>query len=256
LLSIVSVSRSATASDKKACVAAYEAAQVERDTGRLVDSRAHLAYCASDDCPQALRGDCLGWLSEVDARLPTIVLRIVTRSGHDVLEATAAVDGGVPIPIDGRPVSLDPGPHEIHASVARQSVVERIVVAEGERGRIVVLPPIADLADAEAEAPRDRVERAELRSSPTPSGPQRENSRTVWGILSAGVAAETFGVATYLYVLGLNDRSALKARCGGPSSCSSDAADGARAKLVAGDVFAGLGIVLVGVAAYLLWAPR
>lgn len=52
---------------------------------KLLEAQTQLVACASVDCPKFVRADCLRWLDEVQATLPTIVVRANDPSGNDVL---------------------------------------------------------------------------------------------------------------------------------------------------------------------------
>lgn len=50
------------------------------------EAQMQLVACASVDCPKFVRADCLRRLDEVQATLPTIVVRANDMSGNDALE--------------------------------------------------------------------------------------------------------------------------------------------------------------------------
>ena len=58
---------------KLECIAANDAAQDLRRTGKLREAREKLALCVSTACPGPVREDCAQRLTEVDGVMPSIV---------------------------------------------------------------------------------------------------------------------------------------------------------------------------------------
>ena len=69
--------------DKARCAAAYERAQELQRTDALAAARKQLVVC-SETCPGRLRRDCLAWINDVDALMPTIVLRPRDANGQPI----------------------------------------------------------------------------------------------------------------------------------------------------------------------------
>src|SRR5687767_14116999 len=82
----------AHADDKIACVQAADAAQEHRTAGRLKDARTSLHVCARATCPALVRSDCTQWLSEVEASMPTIVIRAVGARSEDIADVQVDLD--------------------------------------------------------------------------------------------------------------------------------------------------------------------
>src|SRR4051812_18969422 len=66
----------AAAPTAKACVDASEHAQSLMDEHKLGAARRELVVCADPACPPVVTQDCVGWLREVDGRLPTVVITV------------------------------------------------------------------------------------------------------------------------------------------------------------------------------------
>src|SRR5262245_49024443 len=104
--------RASAADEKLACVTAAETAQQQRSANKLRQARASLHICARDVCPAVVRSDCTQWLAEVEASVPTIVLRAQDPRGADLTDVKVQLDGApIADKIDGLPIEVDPGQH-------------------------------------------------------------------------------------------------------------------------------------------------
>src|SRR5690349_15758290 len=81
------------APDTKECVTTYDRAQALRDDHKLLEARAAFLRCAHHACPAVLVKDCSEWLHEVEARTPTLVLRVTDDRGRDAMAANVLLDG-------------------------------------------------------------------------------------------------------------------------------------------------------------------
>src|SRR5579864_3957502 len=66
---------------KGACRHAYESAQLLRRSEELVAARAELQICGAEACPAITRTDCVRWLAEVEAGIPSVVFEAKTSMG-------------------------------------------------------------------------------------------------------------------------------------------------------------------------------
>ncbi len=125
--------------DKRACLATYVEAQSHRKEGRLIAARAAAVTCGNDACPPVLRSDCVTWLRELDASIPTVVFSASTPDGRDVADARVVVDGRVVVErITGEAIAMDPGEHVVACEAAGHGRVEiRLVAAQGAKNRAV-----------------------------------------------------------------------------------------------------------------------
>lgn len=219
----------ARADEVDACISAAERSQVQRREGHLRTARDALLVCVRDACPGAIQKDCKRWLGEVEAAMPSIVIRAVDASDHDVIGVRVLVDGAqLAAALDGRALAVDPGEHLFRFEAGKIVVDQRVVIREGERERMlsVRLPSGAPRAAGGARA--------------VPIG--------AWVIGGLGVAGVATGIG--LWVQGRSERADLYATCGVKHDCAPSAVDRARRKLVGGDIAAGVGLVAVGAA---LW---
>jgi hypothetical protein len=125
--------------DKRACLATYVEAQSNRQAGKLIAARAAAVTCGSESCPDVLRSDCVTWLRELDASIPTVVFSASTPDGRDVTDARVSVDGRVVVgSVAGEAIAMDPGEHVAVCEADGYKRVEiRVVAAQGAKNRAV-----------------------------------------------------------------------------------------------------------------------
>ena len=123
----------------RACIAASTEGQTLRNQGSLLAAREAMIACAKDACPAIVRSHCAGWLSEIEAAIPRLVVRAEDAQGNDAPLANLTIDGK-PAKLDGQPVRLDPGTHVVviddGKGLRRE---ERVLLVQGESSRIVTL---------------------------------------------------------------------------------------------------------------------
>jgi hypothetical protein len=190
--------RSASATDKHACVVASDGGQSLRIDGRLIEARDRFLVCADPSCPAIVRKACAAWLEEVDAQIPTVVFSGRDANGNDCVGLEIMLDGKrLEGAADGRAIPVDPGTHKVTFVAKGVAPVERVVVVrEGEQRRIVdaVLPQRATARQPRADegggiggvSPVQGVSPTPERATATPWA--------AWGFtIGAGVAWSTFG---------------------------------------------------------------
>jgi len=223
--------------DVNACLDAAESGQALRANSQLLEAKQSFIACAAASCPKAVRADCTGWLAQIDAALPSIIVRAHDEGGRDIQNGTLSIDGRSAA-LDGRPVFLNPGKHVLRAEAPLHGVAEEpIVVRQSERDRIVSIAlahtkPVADPALRPAVAP--------------PVDPPIPVAS--WVLWAAGAAAIGTGVSFGL--IGSGEHADLEGSCARTSSCAGDDVAAARTKLIVGDVLVSAGVIAVGVGLY------
>lgn len=224
---VLALTRSASATDKQACMDAAPRGQDLRDQGKLVEAARELSICADASCPDPVPTYCKGWLDEVKKRIPSLLVRVTDASGRDVPDAAVKIDGR-PVAVDGRGVDLDPGSHQARASrPGSHDAVETVVLREGERDHPLTL--------------RLETEHGEARAAIGSAG--AEPGRTVplaswiaWGVGAVGLAGFTiFGIKADI------DYSDYHSSCG--NLCARSATDDVSRTMVIADVSLAVGIV-------------
>ncbi len=253
---------------KKTCVAASTRGQTLRDDGMLVEAREPLLACARDVCPPVVRKHCATWLAELDARMPSIVVRVQSLDGKDMADARLTIDGEpVANKLDGRPVPLDPGEHVLVGLVVESGVTtlsksERVLIVEGDKARQIRLRMGTGAvtpapARASTTAPGGVSDQGNP-IDPAPASTSAPIPLATWILGGVGVA----GLASFT-IFGLSAKSGYSAlKAGGSSACApnctSDQMSPVKTKALVADISLGVGIVSLGAAAafWLLSRPK
>lgn len=185
-----------------------------------------LPACMRLECPAFIRRDCATYKSEIDAAMPTFVVRARRSAGADVSAVRVVIDGRpFAESLDGLAHPLDPGQHVFRFETAGSPPVERtIVLREGEKIRAIEVVFVVP-------------------EEPTRAQPESPGIPTsAWVLGAIGVAA--LGGFAYLGATGLDDYHALERGCGKSGSCASGDVSSARTRLWVAD-----GLLVAGTAA-------
>ncbi|HEX7667902.1 MAG TPA: hypothetical protein VF407_25420, partial [Polyangiaceae bacterium] len=219
---------------KEACIDADEAAQRLRLEHSLRAAREKLTFCAQAACPGPLRSECAGWLEEVDAGMPSVVVEATDVAGAFVSDVRVSVDDVlVASSLEGRAIAVDPGPH--HFKFQRSDGVTVTLdqtILEGEKNRkLVVHFPALALEP-------------EKRSAPIPVA--------VYPLGALGVIG--LGSFTFFAIEGKRQEDDLKASCG--TRCSDSDAHSVQTKYIVADVSLAVSIVSIGAGIWLYLRSR
>jgi hypothetical protein len=185
----------------RACIASSTDGQTLRKQGKLLAAREEMITCARDACPSIVRSHCARWLAEVDAAIPSVVVRAEDATGADMIGAKLAIDGRA-VKLDGQAVRLDPGPHTVAIESDRGAhKEERVLLAEGEASRVVTIRFAAP--GSVLRGPAASPESAARRGRHVPTG--------AWILGGAGVLL--LGGATYFGLSASSDLNQLKGSC-------------------------------------------
>ncbi|MDB5212733.1 MAG: hypothetical protein JWO86_660 [Myxococcaceae bacterium] len=221
-------------SDRTACADAYRNGQTRRRSGALRRAHESLLVCVSDRCPAVLHPDCLRWLTEVEAAMPSVTFAAKGEDGADITDVVVSLDGqAITDTLDGKSIAIDPGSHTVRFERAGEAPIEQaLVVREGEKSRVV------SVSWAKVSNPRPSDRSGTASAGPPPS-------TWIFGGLGAASLA-TFGV---LAIHGMERRSALQQECFG--SCDQSRIDAIKSELAIADVALGIGVVSIGIATVL-----
>ncbi len=161
VLAQVLAAGAARADVTEACVRESEDAQLARDAGRFLEAKALLVSCARPACPTIVRRDCADFLSELERRIPTVVLAARSERGDDIGGVRVLVDGGsAPVMAGAMAVSIDPGAHTFRFEADGYLPAEKsVIVREGEKARTVDVVLAARATLAVVAPPRARETR-------------------------------------------------------------------------------------------------
>jgi hypothetical protein len=222
---------------KEACIAAFDEAQRLRRAGSLRISREQLVICSQQECPAVVRADCAGVLREVESAQPSIVLKAADPSGNDLTDVSVELGGAkLTTTLDGRALAVDPGKLSLVFTRAPwKPVTVEVVVAEGEKGRIV---------QAQFGTPTSKPLGA--------TRPADKRSVAGWAV-PAGLAAMSATAFTFAGLSRLSlgdDADSLRTTCG--PACPQADRDDLSDRLVRANVVFGIGVTALA-AAVLTW---
>lgn len=232
-----------------ACTEDYEKAQEEKANGRLNAALAHMRGCVNPDCPKFIREDCGRWMDQTEAALPSVVFA-VRRDGVDQIEVDVTCDGESLVrSLDGKAIPIDPGPHKFSFKIAGLAPIERqLLVREGERNRIV------QVEFRSLPEPIPSTAAATTKSTPAaPIGDGGGNRKSLtYGLAGMG-ALGIAGFAVFA-IWGNIQQNDLEQRCA--PACQPSDVDSVKTKYLVADTCLGVGLVSLGVAAYLYLSNR
>jgi len=246
------------------CAQAYERAQEEKTTGQLKAAIEHLKVCVDARCAKFIRKDCVQWMQDARRALPTVVFSI-REGGNEIADVEILCDGRMLIRmLDGEPIPVDPGLHDFTFNVPGLIPAERqVLIQEGERNRIIKVelrspesiappPPSPPPLPPPPPPPPSSNAGPTLSAKPNPplagSSPPSLAHALPYGL--AGVGA--LGVAGFAVfaTLGTSQKGDLERSCS--PFCRTEQVDSAKTKYILADTCLGVGLVSLGVAAYLL----
>jgi hypothetical protein len=221
---------------KRECARTSEDGQKERSERHFRVARQRFLVCAQEHCPDVVRRDCLSWLEQIDASIPTVVFVVRDARGDDVSNARVFVDGHPEA--TGAAIPLDPGKHVVRAELPDGAIVSKeIQAAEAVKNRVVTL-------DVREPAPREPVREVQQPRDELPSSPP------IFGYALLGTSAVLAGVTAYLGLDGLSDAHTLRDTC--KPRCSPDDVDGVRTQFRVSYVTGALAAIAFGAGLYLV----
>jgi hypothetical protein len=218
---------------KEECINAAEKAQALRREKKLRGSREQLLLCVRDACPAFVQTDCVKWLGEVDQGMPTVVIRARDAAGHDAVDVKVSVDDQLFLPkLQGTSVPIDPGQHKFKYEFPSGQVIEEtVLVAEGEKDRVLNVAPKGDVAPP---PPPGGTEPSTGGAGPGP-----------WILIGVGAASLVgFAIVETIAQVRYADYTDT---CGKTHSCDASNVSALGAAFGTGIALLGVGIVGVGV---------
>jgi len=199
------------------CLTAFNDGQRLRREGRLRSSHDEFLICAQPTCPSLLTDKCVPWLGEVERAIPTVVVVAKGPQGRDTVAVRLAIDGVIVAEqLDGRPIAVDPGPHEFRFDTPRAlAIVQQLVIVEGEKGRRI------DLQFQSAEAP-PTVTPNPLEPPPQQTADTTSTTLPPWFWVGVSLAGVGVAVGAITGVMAINQADDLNDNCGQDKRCPSN----------------------------------
>ncbi len=236
---------------KKECANAYVEAQKLKKDGALKKAREQLIICGKDECMSAVKKDCIAWLDEVNASLPTVVVEAKGPDGKETFDVKVTVDGQViSEKLDVKAIELDPGTHKFVFEYAGQEPIEQeVVLREGQKNKTLEVS-FAKEQPAKQAAPTPEPEAGPVTEKPKPSKKVPVASYVLGGVGLVGLAG-----AGFFWLGAQGKQSDLdKSKCA--PNCAQSDVDTIKKDRLIGDVSLGVGLACIGTAAYLWLKPR
>ncbi len=238
----------ARADTMEACVRPSLRGQELRDAHKLIEARSSFLACSSEACPHELQKECVKWLDEVNARLPSVSISARDEEGRDVVDVRVIVDGKLLVPkLDGTATAVDPGEHVFRYEPRTYAAVEEhVLVREGETNRLLTVR--LRRAAPEPASPR----RAALDVLPgTETTEQPSRPVPVPAFVLAGVGVIGVGTFAFFGATARSKLSDLRDTCGPTQSCAQGDVDTVRRDALVANIALGVGVVALAGALWL-----
>ncbi len=246
-LGVALTPNAAQANAKKECAAAYVDAQKMKRDGSLKEAREKLIVCARDNCMSAVKKDCLTWLDEVNAALPSIVIVAKDAAGKETLEVKVSVDGEIAAEqLDTKGIELDPGTHQLRFELEGEDPIEQeIILRAGQKNKVIEIQFGGDAAAATGSDEPEGDGGFGFDSKDAAKKPVPVASYVLFGLGGVALAGTAF-----FWVTSESDKSDLESSGCSPN-CAQDDVDSIKQKRLFGDIALGVGVASIGVATYL-----
>lgn len=182
------------AGSREECVDAHSRAQDLREHGQLARARQTFLSCAQSSCPTVVQQDCARFSEELGQLVPTVTFSARDANAADLPITTVYVDDVLVTSRldDGRTYEVDPGKHVVRYEHAGKETSLKVVLNQGERGRLLVATFVEHAASK-----RDGHHAAELTEPPIP-----ETRRSALPLVVAGLGAAAAVTGGVLFGVG------------------------------------------------------
>lgn len=221
------VTTEARSDTKKECAEAYEKTQVLRDQGKLIEARKKATSCGSTSaCSIYVVRDCMQWLAEIEANMPSIVLRAKDPTGADAVGVQVLLDGQLfADKLDGKALAIDPGEHIVRFELAGfEAFEQKVLIKQGEKDRPLIIslkrlppttPPLSTAPPPPPIAPSlvpltPPVSHSDKAVKGPPNG-----GIPAWAWISGGVGLGLMTVGAGFGIKALAVHNELITKCGG-----------------------------------------
>jgi hypothetical protein len=228
---------------KELCVAASDMGQELRDEQRLLAAREKFLLCAQENCPTLVRQACIGWINDLQPRIPSIALRALTESGADYYNVRVNMDNRPFLSqLNGKQNELDPGQHQLlFEAYGFEPVQLSILVQESEQNRLV-----------EVKLRKANSGLKVTKAANTTNTMKSQVSERQFPIAAAAVGClGAVGIGTFA-ILGYQAKqeiNSLRRDCA--PHCSSEEVNSAQRKAIIANVSLGIGVAAAAAATWM-----
>jgi hypothetical protein len=227
-----------TGSTAASCEASYEQAQTERLAGHYISASSAALACSQIQCNQAIVRECMRLYESLQQDTPTLVFAARKAEGGELIDVKVEMDGKpVADRISGRPMAVDPGPHQFVFIEPTRGRVETTESARvGDHARVI-----------EVTFPDPNAKAAAAAATPA-AGPAPDQSKAEPA--SRGIPPMTFvlggvgvvGIASFIgfRVSGVGDYNHYNSTCS--PECNPADIDKVRTKFTISYVSLGVGV--------------
>jgi hypothetical protein len=235
---------------KKECANAYVEAQKLKQEGSFRKAREQLITCSKNECMAAVRKDCVAWLDEVNASIPSIVVEAKGPDGKETFEVrVSAGDELIAEKLDVNAIELDPGTHTLRFELAGVDPIEKqVVLRQGQKNKIIQV-------SFEPERAPKPIATDSADPVPVDAGDGQGAGPPVLAYVLGGVGVLALAGAGYFWLSASSSEKELE-DSGCEPSCADGDVDSIRQKRLFGDIGLGIGVVSLGIATYLLLTPE
>lgn len=193
---VLLVPATSAAGTREECVDAHSRAQDLRERGQLAQARRTFLTCAQSSCPSVVQQDCARFSEDLAQLVPSVTFGARDANAADLPATTVYVDDVIMATRldDGRSYELDPGKHMIRYVHDGKETTLRVVLNQGERGRLLVA---TFLDRSPASAPRRERDTPEVTEPPV-----TESRRSAFPLVIAGLGAAAAVTGGILYAVG------------------------------------------------------
>jgi hypothetical protein len=224
------------------CEASYEKAQTERLAGHYISASAAALACSQIQCNQAIVRECLRLYESLEQDTPTLVFSARKGEGGELTDVKVEMDGKqVADRITGRPMTVDPGPHQFAFIEPTRGRIETSETARvGDHARVI---------EVTFPDPNAKAAAAGAGAAGADQGAQAEKQKGIPPMTFVLGGVGVVGLASFAYfrVSGVGDYNHYNATCS--PYCNPNDIDKVRTKFTASYISLGVGIAGVAGAA-------
>jgi hypothetical protein len=234
---------------KKECAAAYVEAQKLKQDGSFTKAREQLIVCAKDECMAAVKKDCVAWLDEVNAALPSVVVEAKGPDGKETFDVKVSIDGEVVSEkLDVKAIELDPGTHKfVFEYEGEEPIEQEVILRQGQKNKTLQVSFAPEKSESSTNEPEPEPE-------PIIDTGAAKNKPPTLAYVLGGVGVVALGGAGYFWLSGESKKKDLDSS-GCEPNCDQGKVDSIKQQRLIGDIALGVGLACIGTAAYLWMKP-